>query len=198
MSTVEVTIDDKTLRMPARFYHMVAKLRTVMDEFSFEMKVGKVYCLFTAEYDDLEESEEEGTDSKKAETPHSSPKRDQDDDDTEIAQLLTVQIHIDQTIEVFEGEEFWDQFLAVNTKESKNVKPLGKFSFKDNDSGMVIRRAGLRKSDPKGSIGATYIEIGTDPKKPLVRIPFDDRSLATLTKAGVSFHPNVVKLLSFI
>ena len=191
MSTVEVTIDDKTLRMPAKFYHMVAKLRTVMDEFSLEMKVGKVYCLFSAEYDDIDESEESEVQDIKAETPCNS-------EETEVSQMLLVQIHIDQTIEAFEGEEFWDQFLAVNTKEAKNAKPLGKFSFKDNSSGMVIRRAGIKKSDPKGTVGPTYIEIGDDSKKPLIRIPFNKQSLTALTAAGVSFHSNIAKLLSFI
>jgi hypothetical protein len=204
MSTVTVVVDDRELRLPAKFYHMIAKLHTVMNEFSFEVKIGKVYCLFEAEYHEIDEDSEDElaepapkssvTKNTKAETPQNS------EEETDVEELLMVRIKIDQTDEVFEGEEFWEQFLAVNAVESKNAKRLGKFRFKDNASGIIIRRTAVKASGAKsGGTGTTYLEVfGTEPKKPLIKMTVTPSNLKSLADVGITFHTDLLKTIAFL
>lgn len=195
MSTVEVHIDDEVLKLPSRFYHLIAKLQTVMQEFTLELKVGKIRCFFESEYVEIdEESEEAVPDGKsgtvpdrKAETPENS--------ETDIEELLHINIEIDKQAYEFSGEEFWEQFLSVKTVESKNAKKFSRFRFKDNSSGIMVKRV-VDKNTKKE---VTTLEVyGYDEKVPLLSMNVSDLKAITAKGFPVKLGTPLVTALTYL
>ncbi len=189
MSTVEVEIDDKIVKLPSRFYHLIAKLQTVMPEFCLELKVGKINCFFESEYLEIDEESETETANPKAETP--------DNSEVSIEELLQVRIGIDKQVYEFEGEEFWQQFLSAKTVESKNAKKFSRFKFEDNSSGIKISRS--LKGPKEKRVEVTTLEVfGHDEKEPLLRMNVSNVNALTAKDFPVRLGAPLLTALGYL
>jgi hypothetical protein len=172
--SVELSIEDETLSLPSRFYHILNKLQTVVKDFSFETKIGPVKCVFTSEYLEVEGDEET----------------------SDVEEILSVYIKIDKTEHTFAGEEFWEQFTSAKVKESKNSRRFSRFIFKDQGSGIIIKRTAKGSgSDTKTN---TVLEVfNAQEKEPYISMNVNSADLRALESSPVRIHENVMRILSF-